>query len=287
MRALSSKAARLKIALEQAEGRHPAASPQSPPAIAACSLTIGPGEQVAVIGPSGAGKTTFLQLFAAALVPTHGRVLLNDVDPWQLSTRALQVLRGRLFYAPQTPPLPPRQRVITALSAGRLPSMSLWQSIAQLVYPRGVAQAADALAAFDLDEKLWERVDRLSGGERQRVGLARAIMSPAELWLVDEPLSALDPTRARQANDTLCQRARARNATLLTTLHQVDVAISQFPRVIGFREGHLAFDLPAQQVSKELLAELYAQHEHELLGAPPPERDRPASPAPVNIVHCR
>jgi phosphonate transport system ATP-binding protein len=67
----------------------------------------------------------------------------------------------------------------------------------------------------------------------------------------------------------------------------VDVAISQFPRVIGFREGHLAFDLPAQQVSKELLAELYAQHEHELLGAPPPERDRPASPAPVNIVHCR
>src|SRR3990167_4030712 len=55
--------------------------------------------------------------------------------------------------------------------------------------------APQALAAFDLGDKLFERVDRISGGERQRVGLARALVSQARLWLVDEPLSALDPTR--------------------------------------------------------------------------------------------
>jgi len=277
----------VNVCLEQVEGRHPAASPQSAPAISACSLTIDSGEQVAVIGPSGAGKTTLLQLIAGALPPTRGRVTLDRFDPWRLSTRQLQTLRGRLFYEPQTPPLPPRQRVITALAAGRLPAMSLWQSLSQLVYPRGVEHAFNALAAFDLEDKLWERVDRLSGGERQRVGLARAVMSPAELWLVDEPLSALDPKRARQAIDTLCDQARARHATLITTLHQVDVALSRFPRVIGLRDGRLVFDLPSGQVTQGLLAELYAQHEHELLGASAPVNDTPGVPAPVNIVHCR
>jgi len=277
----------LNVTLDHVEGRHPAAAREAPSAITDLSLSIGQGEQVAVIGPSGAGKTTLLQLIAAALTPRSGHVMLDKRDPWVLSTRALQSLRGRLFYAPQTPPLPPRQRVVTALTAGRLPGMSLWQSVAQLVYPRHVAPAVEALGAFDVSEKIWDRVDRLSGGERQRVGLARALMSPATLWLVDEPLSALDPKRARQAITTLTQRAHERNITLITTLHQVDVATSMFPRVIGLRDGRLVFDLPSGQVTQGLLAELYAQHEHELLGASAPVNDTPGVPAPVNIVHCR
>lgn len=277
----------MNITLQHLEGRHPAATPQAPSAIVDLSLSIGSGEQVAVIGPSGAGKTTLLQLIAAALKPLAGKLLLNGQDPWALSTRRLQQLRGQLFYAPQTPPLPPRQRVVTALTAGRLPSISLLESLSQLIYPRQVDQAVQALGAFDLEEKIWDRVDRLSGGERQRVGLARALMSPAGLWLVDEPLSALDPKRARQAIATLTQEARARHVTLITTLHQVDVATSAFSRVIGLRDGKLAFDLPSTQVTKGILAQLYAQHEHELTGVAAPVIDLPAAPAPARIVHCR
>ncbi|MBU3724445.1 MAG: ATP-binding cassette domain-containing protein [Burkholderiaceae bacterium] len=273
--------------LQQVEGRHPAASSRASPAVGDLSLSIASGEQVALIGPSGAGKTTVLNLIGAALKPALGHVMLDDQDPWLLSTAQLQRLRGKLFYAPQTPPLPPRQRVVTALMAGRLPNMSLLESLAQLVYPRHIGQALEALAAFDLSEKVWDRVDRLSGGERQRVGLARALMSSASLWLVDEPLSALDPTRARQAITTLTQQARARHVTLITTLHQVDVATAEFPRVIGLRDGRLAFDLPSSQVTKSVLAQLYAQHEHELAGVGAPVIDLPPQPASVNIVHCR
>ena len=251
------------------------------------SLEIEAGEHVAVIGPSGAGKTTLLALMACALKPNAGKVVLDSTDPWRLSIRELQKLRGRLFYAPQTPPLPPRQRVVTALLAGRLPAMTLLQSLAQLIYPRGVEKAFEALRAFDLADKLWDRVDRLSGGERQRVGLARALMSPASLWLVDEPLSALDPKRARQAIDTLIEQAKERGVTLVTTLHQVDVATSRFPRVLGLREGKLVFDLPANEVSKEQLSALYHQFEHELAGVAAPVIDLPPSPEPAKIVHCR
>lgn len=96
-----------------------------------------------------------------------------------------------------------------------------------------------------------------SGGERQRVGLARALLAPARLWLIDEPLSALDPARARQALDTLVGIATERGHTLVATMHDVDSALRCFPRIVGLREGRLVFDLPASEVDAAALAILY------------------------------
>lgn len=276
----------MRLDLKGLAARHPAARADAAPALRALDLLIAEGEQVAVIGPSGAGKTTLLQALVCALPPAAGGLALQGQDPWALPRRDLQRLRGRLFLAPQTPPLPPRQRVVTAVLAGRLPAMGLAASLRSLFYPSDLPAAHAALSAFDLADKLFERVDRLSGGERQRVGLARALLAPARLWLVDEPLSALDPTRARQALTTLVGEARARGVTLVSTLHQVDMALAHFPRILGLRDGALAFDLPAAQVTPERLARLYAQHEHELLGAPGPVDEPAAGPAPV-VMHCR
>ncbi|NBQ85905.1 MAG: ATP-binding cassette domain-containing protein [Betaproteobacteria bacterium] len=281
----------MKLELHDACARHPAARPDAAPAIRSLSLSIAAGEQVAVIGPSGAGKTTLLQVIACALPPHEGRLTLGAADPWTLSRSELQRLRGRLFLAPQVPPLPPRQRVVTSVLAGRLPAQGLWASLRSLFYPSDIPSAFDALSRFDLADKLFDRVDRLSGGERQRVGLARALLSPASLWLVDEPLSALDPARSTLAIRTLVDTARERGITLVATLHQVDKALEHFPRVIGLRDGALAFDLPSAQVTRERLAQLYDQFEHELRGeaaAPmaPSFPDAPAPAAPA-VMHCR
>ena len=278
----------MKIALQAATGHHPSAKPGADAAVRAVSLEVRAGEQLAIIGPSGAGKTTLLHLMACALQPTAGTVLLDGQDPWRLRRRALQGLRTALFLAPQVPPLPPRQRVVTAVLAGRLPHESLWASLHSLFYPQDIALAHQVLAAFDLSSKLFERVDRISGGERQRVGLARALVSQASLWLVDEPLSALDPSRARQALGALTGAARTRGATLVATLHHVEMALAHFPRIVGLRDGTVAFDLSAAEVTPAHLQALYAQHLHELTGpaaAPAPE-DFPSGPAPV-VMHCR
>jgi phosphonate transport system ATP-binding protein len=250
-------------------------------------MVVQSGEQVAVIGPSGAGKTTLLQLIACALKPSTGSLKLGDVNPWALSIKSLQKLRGTLFLAPQVPPLPPRQRVVTAVLAGRLPQMSLWASLRSLFYPAHIARADAALARFDLSEKLFERVDRLSGGERQRVGLARILTSDAQLLLVDEPLSALDPARSEQAIKALTDIATERKATLVATLHHVEMALKSFPRIIGMRDGQIAFDLPAPQVTPAHLHDLYAQHLHELDGASTVPDNTPDAPPMPAVMHCR
>ncbi len=279
---------RLKIDLHAVAARHPAARAGAARALLSLTLRVAAGEQVAVIGPSGAGKTTLLQVLACALPPEHGALQLEGQSPWALPRGALQALRGRLFLAPQVPPLPPRQRVVTAVLAGRLPAWGLGRSLRSLFYPSDIPAAHQALDRFDLADKLFERVDRLSGGERQRVGLARALLAPARLWLIDEPLSALDPARARQAMATLVDEARLRAVTLVATLHQVDMALAHFARIVGLRDGALVFDLPAAAVTPARLADLYRQHEDELRGPAPaaPDEAPIAAPQPA-VMHCR
>lgn len=275
----------MNIELSDLEARHPSASPSATPALHALTLSLNAGGQVAIIGPSGAGKTTLLQVLACTQPPTQGTLQLAGVNPWTQSAGALRALRGQLFLAPQVPPLPPRQRVVTSVLAGRLPSMGLWASLRSLFYPADIPAAYEALVHFDLGDKLFDRVDRLSGGERQRVGLARALLAPARLWLIDEPLSALDPMRARMAMAALVNLAAERQVTLVATLHQVDMALAHFPRIIGLRDGQLVFDLPSAQVSQELLGHLYAQYEHELRGET--RLDAVSATASPVVMHCR
>lgn len=244
-------------------------------------LDIAAGEQVALIGPSGAGKTTLLATLACAHRPASGQFALFGADPWALGEAARHRLRARLFLAPQTPPLPPRQRVVTAVLAARLPRWSFWRALASLVKPSDPAAAFAALSRFHLGDKLYARVDRLSGGERQRCGLARLLLSSAEVLLVDEPLSALDPASSQQAVATLLEEAAARRATLVCSLHQVDVARRHFARIVALRDGRIVFDLPREQVTDEMIAELYRDERQEA-----PRAQAHEAPAAIAIGAC-
>src|SRR4051812_20348963 len=124
----------MMLAVDTLELRHPAALPGAAPAVRAASLAIAAGEQVAIIGPSGAGKTSLLHAMAGALRPASGSIRLGGRDPWSLGARELRALRAALFLAPQVPPLPPRQRVVTSVLAGRLPRLGWFASLRQLVH---------------------------------------------------------------------------------------------------------------------------------------------------------
>ncbi|MEP6739898.1 MAG: ATP-binding cassette domain-containing protein [Caldimonas sp.] len=232
--------------------------PNGQRALRGVTLALGTGERVAVIGPSGAGKTTLIRVLGTSLRPGEGRVRVLEVDPWRLRAGALRRLRARIGVVHQAPPIPPRLRVVTAVLAGRLGVWSAWQAIASLVHPRDSAGAREALARLGLADRLFDRCDRLSGGQLQRVGIARVLYQRPDLLLADEPVSALDPTLADAAVGVLVGQGEASKATLVASLHAVDLALKWFPRIVGMRAGEVVFDAPAARVTSAMLHELYA-----------------------------
>ena len=245
-------------------------------ALRGVTLAARQGEAIALIGPSGAGKTTLLAVIGTALAPSQGRrSVLGDEVPAS-SAGAPRLLRARIGTVHQAPPIPPRQRVVTAVLAGRLGRWPAWKALASLLYPQDTAGAREALARVQLADKLFARCDQLSGGQLQRVGIARVLYQQAELILADEPVAALDPALALSTVQLLVHEAAARGATLVASLHAVDLALACFARIVGIRDGAIAFDLPAAEVTQEHLRALYGS-EH-----PGDDPSRPAwTPAPA------
>ena len=244
----------MSIELDQVSLVHP----NGHRAVNRVSCEIGSGERVAIIGPSGAGKTTLLRLLATALRPSSGGVRILGEDPWSVGRAALRELRCRVGMVHQAPPIPPRQRVVTAVLAGRLARWPLWKGLASLVYPVDIEGARQMLARMEIADKLFERCDRLSGGQMQRVGVARVLYQQPDLLLTDEPVSAVDPALSDRVIGELNREAIERGVTLVASLHAVDLALYWFPRIIGIRGGEIAFDLPPARVTDAMLKDLYA-----------------------------
>lgn len=199
-------------------------------------LSIAPGERVALVGPSGAGKTTLFRLAYGAFAPTAGRVFVDGTEPCRLTGRALRALRSKIAVVFQSHGLIEQLSAGANVIAGTFGRRSTWDSVRAIVAPHP-GELADARAALDhvgLADRLPDRVFELSGGQRQRVAVARAIVQRASLVLADEPAASLDVERGREVVDLLLRDARERNATLVCTLHQLELTAG-FDRVIALR----------------------------------------------------
>jgi phosphonate transport system ATP-binding protein len=222
------------------------------------TLDIQAGERVAVIGPSGAGKTTLFRLLNATLRPTSGRLWFDETDLESLSGRRLRHLRRRIGTVYQQHNLVPQLRVINNVLAGRLGRWSLPKALLSLMSPQERSIALGALEQVGIPEKLYTRTAHLSGGQQQRVAIARALVQDPDVVLADEPVSSVDPTLGRTIMELLVQLAETHKKTLVANLHAVSFALDFFPRVIGFRQGRVAFDLPSAAVTDTAMAALYS-----------------------------
>jgi len=218
-------------------------------------LDVFAGERVALVGPSGAGKTTALRLCTASTVATAGTASVLGRDLARASPKELKQVRQRVGTINQQLHLVGPLRVVHNVNAGRLGSWSRSRALRSLIRPVGLSEARDALARVGIADKLLERTDRLSGGEQQRVALARVLVQGPELILADEPVSSLDPARAEEVMELLAELVVDR--TLLVSLHDFALARRRCDRIVGIRKGRVAFDLPAREVTDEIGHDLY------------------------------
>lgn len=214
------------------------------------SLTVAPGESVALLGHNGSGKTTLLRVLAGQLAPDAGRVLLEGREPAALSPRERA---RRIAVVPQRAEFFPSQIVRDMVLLGRYAHLGWWGVYAAYDY-----EAADqALASAGARELAQRRMGELSGGEVQRVMLARALAQESRLLLLDELAAALDWARVVELFDLLEQRRRAGMAIVMA-VHDCSLAAQYATRLVGLKQGRVLFDGPPETVfTEENLGALY------------------------------
>ncbi|QNE21369.1 ATP-binding cassette domain-containing protein [Kribbella qitaiheensis] len=219
-------------------------------------LTVHIGERVALLGASGAGKSTLLGLLNGSVAASEGTVEVFGRQFVDLSPGDVRALQRRIGTITQGLDLIEQVRVLHNINAGRLAQWSSPRAVASLLWPRPDDSVRAALRRVGMEWALHERTDRLSGGERQRVAIARLILQQPELILADEPVSSLDPARAAETLELL--RAPGRDATLVVSLHQPALARQHCTRAVGLRDGAVIFDAAVDDLTADLLSDLYA-----------------------------
>lgn len=222
------------------------------------SLEIPRGQFCVVLGPSGAGKSTLLRTVNGLTLASAGTVAVDGVA---VEPQTLRAIRPRIGMIHQQFNLVERATALANVLAGALPAVPLWRALLDL-YPRDLRRkAARLLHEVGLDEAhLSRRVTELSGGQQQRVGIARAFMLNPTMVLADEPVASLDPKTSRDILDLLKHESQAHGATVLCTLHQVDLAREFADRIIALRCGEVLFDGPPGDIDAATLHRVFGAH---------------------------
>jgi len=221
------------------------------------SFRVAAGERLAILGASGAGKTSLFRLLNGSVPPSGGALRFDGRDVRAMSASDLRAMRRRVGVVFQRPELVPSLTVRDNALAGRLGHWSAVGALRARLWPRreDLARANAALDAVDLSNKAEARAEELSGGQQQRVAIARVLMQDPGVVLADEPFASLDPALVETVAELLFGLA-ARSRTLIVALHDVDLALRYFPRIVGLREGKVLFDAPPAEAAPRL-AELY------------------------------
>jgi len=199
-------------------------------AVDGVSMTVEPGEMVALYGPSGSGKTTLLLMVATLLAPTSGAVLIGGRDVSSLSEREASHFRlSELGFIRQNFDLLPGVTAIDNAVLKLLKSMR-WRDAHRQITP--------LLERLGLGERLQHRAETLSMGERQRVMIARALSTEPRLLLADEPTGSLDTQRGREVLELLTELCREHQVAIVLVSHDPQAA-AYADRVYALRDGRL------------------------------------------------
>jgi len=242
------------------------------PALQGLDATFLRGEIVAVLGENGSGKSTLLKVIAR-IVPAAGGELLLEGHP--LAQMPRRETARRIAYVPQSLDLVFPIRSLDLVLQGRAPRERTFSADS----PEDLERAREAMRSCDVEALAERDASALSGGEQRRVFLARALAQEAEIWLLDEPASGLDPRHRLEFLEILTRIHRQRGTTVLLVTHEMDLAGEIADRVLLLSGGRtLAQGPPAEVLTRENLRRAFAVESREEVDSTGRRRLVPVAP---------
>ncbi|MDO8475136.1 MAG: phosphonate ABC transporter ATP-binding protein [Candidatus Rokubacteria bacterium] len=224
--------------------------PSGTVALDGVTLDVGAGEFVALIGSSGAGKSTFLRCLNGLVTPTAGLVSVDGRPVTGASRNGLRGVRATVGFVFQQFNLLKRLSVLENVLVGTLSRVDMWRSLLGR-FPGGELERArrtlGRVGLAGLDDR---RADTLSGGQQQRVAIARALVQEPRVLLADEPMSSLDPASSRSVMELLQDINRQDGLTVIASLHVLDLAVTYGRRIVGLRAGRVVHDGPPEGLTQ-------------------------------------
>jgi phosphonate transport system ATP-binding protein len=228
------------------------------------SFEVPDGEFMVVIGLSGSGKSTLLRCINRLIDPTSGRIVWDDVDVTAANPTQLRHIRRQIGMVFQQFNLVKRSKVMTNVLSGRLGYVNPWVSLLGLWPSSEKERAMKALERVGIADKANNRADALSGGQQQRVGIARALMQEPRLILADEPVASLDPVLAHTILHYLEALNKTDGATVICSLHFLDLVHRYATRVIALKDGVKVFEGLPNEIDRARFKEIYGEEAEEV-----------------------
>ncbi len=233
--------------------------PDGTVALRRVTLEVARGQFCVVLGSSGAGKSTLLRTAIGLVMPDSGTV---EVDGTVVSAATLATVRAKVAMVHQSLSLVGRASVLDNVLDGALREVSTLRAMFGLFPERYRRKACALLDDLGLEEAhLYRRASELSGGQQQRVAIARAFLLDPAVVLADEPVASLDMSMSQNILRLLRETSARRGATVLCSLHQVDLAKQFADRIVAMRAGEVIADGRPDELDEAALERIYASAE--------------------------
>ena len=227
------------------------------PVLDRVSLEVAPGELVALVGASGAGKTTLFRCITRLVEPDAGEIEVNGRALHAADGAELALARREIGLVFQQFNLIRRLSAVQNVLAGRLGHVPLWRVVSRRFARADRQLALAALDRVGLLPQAYQRADSLSGGQQQRVAIARVLAQQSRVILADEPIASLDAANAAAMLSLFREIARERGIAVLCSLHQIEIAKAYADRVIGLAGGKVILDRAAHEFGDADRVRLY------------------------------
>ena len=223
------------------------------------NVTINDGEFVAIIGSSGAWKSTFLRSINRLIEPEKGsRIFIDGTEVTSLNLNQIVKVRRKIGFIFQQFNLVDKLNVLQNVLTGRVGFNPVYKTMLGQFSRNDLEIAVRFIREVGLIDKLYTRSDNLSGGQQQRVAIARAMAQEPSIILADEPMASLDPKLSQVILGLLKKFNQEQGITVLVNLHVLELALQYADRILGFKHGELVFDGAPNDLNKANIENIYS-----------------------------